>query len=245
MEQAVSAFLKRNHLSQITLKAVLFDMDGVLFDSMKNHTRAWYRVITELGIACTLEEFYLYEGRTGASTINLLFDRAYGRKATPDEIKRIYDTKTRYFNELSPAEPMEGALVLLNRLTELDITPVLVTGSGQVSLLNKLNHSFPQKFSREHMVTAHDVKHGKPDPEPYLMGLQRVGVSAGQAIVVENAPMGVEAAHAAGIFTVAVNTGPMDDAVLWDAGADLVLPGMSELNACFETLYETLNRTKV
>ena len=87
------------------------------------------------------------------------------------------------------------------------------------------------------MVTAFDVKHGKPYPEPYLMGLEKAGralglttpLPASQAVVVENAPLGIQAAKAAGIFCIAVNTGPLEDQILYDAGADIVLPGMAEL----------------
>ena len=61
------------------------------------------------------------------------------------------------------------------------------------------------------------------------MGLQKAGVSAKEAIVVENAPLGVESAHKAGIFTVAANTGPLEDTCLKDAGADIVLPGMLDV----------------
>ena len=79
------------------------------------------------------------------------------------------------------------------------------------------------------MVTAYDVKYGKPHPEPYLMGLQKAGVAANEAIVIENAPMGVEAGVAAGIFTIAVNTGPLPDQVLVDRGANLLFPDMTAL----------------
>ena len=79
------------------------------------------------------------------------------------------------------------------------------------------------------MVTAYDVKYGKPHPEPYLMGLQKAGVAANEAIVIENAPMGVEAGVAAGIFTIAVNTGPLPDQVLLDRGANLLFPNMATL----------------
>ena len=79
------------------------------------------------------------------------------------------------------------------------------------------------------MVTAYDVKYGKPHPEPYLMGLQKAGVAANEAIVIENAPMGVEAGVAAGIFTIAVNTGPLPDQVLVDRGANLLFPNMETL----------------
>ena len=57
------------------------------------------------------------------------------------------------------------------------------------------------------MVTAFDVKHGKPHPEPYLMALEKGGFNVNEAIVIENAPLGVQAGIAAGIFTIAVNTG--------------------------------------
>jgi beta-phosphoglucomutase-like phosphatase (HAD superfamily) len=79
------------------------------------------------------------------------------------------------------------------------------------------------------MVTAYDVERGKPDPEPYLMALRKGGLAPDEAVVVENAPLGVQSAVAAGIYTIAVNTGPLDDRVLLDAGADLLLPSMRAL----------------
>ena len=107
---------------------------------------------------------------------------------------------------------------------------LIVTGSGQLSLLDKLNHHFPDIFRRELMVTAFDVKHGKPHPEPYLMGLQKGDLRADECSGVENAPLGVRAAQAAGIFTVAVNTGPLPDSALLDEGADLLYPSMQALS---------------
>jgi len=82
------------------------------------------------------------------------------------------------------------------------------------------------------MVTAFDVENGKPDPEPFLMGLKKGGnLKPNQAIVIENAPLGIEAAVAAGIFTIAVNTGPLPDKILKDAGASLVFDSMITLRA--------------
>ena len=96
--------------------------------------------------------------------------------------------------------------------------------------LERLEHNYPGMFRKELMVTAFDVKYGKPNPEPYLMALKKGGLKADEAIVVENAPLGVEAGHNAGIFTIAVNTGPLDGQVLLDAGADLLLPSMQALS---------------
>ena len=121
---------------------------------------------------------------------------------------------------------MPGARDLLGMVKRAGKQIVLVTGSAQVSLLEHLEHHCPGCFRRELMVTGFDVKHGKPHPEPYLMGLQKAGIQASEAVVVENAPLGVEAAHAAGIFTIAVNTGPLPDDILRQSGADVVLPDM-------------------
>ena len=225
---------KEEEMERPLLKAVLFDMDGVLFDSMKNHTLAWYKTMAGMGIACERDEFYLYEGATGEWTINRIFRRAYGREATAEEIECIYAEKSRWFNELPLVEVMPGAKEVLEQVRELDLIPVVVTGSGQRSLLERLEREFPGVFAAERMVTAFDVRQGKPHPKPYLKGLEKAGVTAAEALVVENAPLGVQAAVAAGIFTVAVNTGPIPVEKLREAGAGVVLPGMPALADSFD-----------
>lgn len=67
----INRFRDKHHYATVRLKAILFDMDGVLFDSMKNHTLAWYKAVSELGIPCVQNEFYQYEGATGRWTINI------------------------------------------------------------------------------------------------------------------------------------------------------------------------------
>ena len=210
-------------------KAVLFDMDGVLFDSMPNHAYAWSHAMTQFGLEMTAYEAYLHEGRTGSGTIDILTQRYWGRDATPEEIERIYAAKAALFNTLPKPKPMPGALEALTAAKSLGCKIVLVTGSAQARLLESLEQHYPGFFRQELMVTGFDVKRGKPDPEPYLMGLQRAGVEAEEAIVVENAPLGVQAAKGAGIFTIAANTGPLEDSILKNAGADIVVPGMMDV----------------
>lgn len=223
------SFLTQYGFETKNLKAVLFDMDGVLFDSMGNHAEAWVQAAEQHGLKMTREMVYENEGRTGDGTINLLTEVQWGREATPEECRAIYETKSRFFNSLPEALPMPGAAQLLNACKQAGLTIVLVTGSGQKSLLSRLEHAYPGIFVPEHMVTAFDVKQGKPYPEPYLMGLKKAGVSASEAIVGENAPLGVQAGRAAGIFTIGVNTGPLADAVLANAGANVVIGSMQEL----------------
>lgn len=213
----------------IHLKAVLFDMDGVLFNSMPYHAAAWHKVMETQGLHLSNEEAYLHEGRTGASTINIVCQRQLGREATPEEIESIYKEKSIEFNTHPQAERMPGAWELLQKIKAAGLVPMVVTGSGQTSLLDRLEHNFPGMFRRELMVTAFDVKHGKPHPEPYLMALEKGGFSPDEAVVIENAPLGVQSGVAAGIYTIAVNTGPLDNQVLQDAGANALFPSMQTL----------------
>jgi len=211
------------------LKAVLFDMDGVLFDSMPYHAYAWSHAMTQFGLEMTAYEAYLHEGRTGSGTINILTQRYWGRDATEEEIERIYAAKAEMFNTCPEPKPMPGAFEALTAAKGIGCKIVLVTGSGQLKLLENLEQHYPGFFCKELMVTGFDVKIGKPHPEPYLMGLQKAGVKAEEAIVVENAPLGVESAKGAGIFTIAANTGPLEDSILKDAGADIVVPGLMDV----------------
>lgn len=225
------------------IKSFLFDMDGVLFDSMPGHAFAWVRAMQRYGLSMTREEVYMNEGRTGAGTINAVAQRTWGRNATEDEIQAIYAAKSEEFNLYfqqsggagTPVIP--GALEILNKVRVRGLMRVLVTGSGQASLLDNLNRHFPGHFTPELMVTAYDVRRGKPDPEPYLIALKKSDTVADEAIVIENAPLGIRAARAAGIRTIAVNTGPLPDSVLWDAGANLVLPSMQALADDFSYLF--------
>lgn len=228
-QEAINNYLQSHGYNTINLKAVLFDMDGVLFNSMPNHAESWHKVMLRFGFGLSRDEAYMHEGRTGASTINIVSRRERGHDATEEEIKAIYQAKTEEFNKCPMAERMPGAYEVLTKIKEEGLIPMVVTGSGQTSLLDRLNHNFPGIFQANLMVTAFDVKYGKPNPEPYLMALKKGGLKADEAVVIENAPLGVEAGHKAGIFTIAVNTGPLDGQVLLDSGADLLFPSMQAL----------------
>lgn len=211
-------------------KAFLFDMDGTLYDSMPNHASSWYQMVCEQGIECTPEEFFLYEGATGAFTVNLLYQRAYGHDATPEEIQRLYERKAEIFRSKPHPAVMAGARRLVDAVRSMAWQPqtILVTGSAQGSLLGTLDSDFPGAFPAERRVTALNVKRGKPFPDPFLQGAALAGAAPEECIVIENAPLGVQAGHAAGCFTVGVTTGPIPRERLLEAGADLVFDSMNE-----------------
>lgn len=241
MQQETTNIAKAQGLP-LRLRAVLFDMDGVLYNSMPYHASAWHRAMAQFGYDLPEDEVYMHEGRTGTSTVNLVSMRERGVEETEERIQEIYKVKSDLFNEFPPADPMPGALELLRQLKAQGLMILIVTGSGQRSLLDKLNLHYPGIFSRELMVTAFDVKHGKPHPEPYLMGMEKGNLHPDECIVVENAPLGVRAAKAAGIFTVAVNTGPLPDSALLDEGADMLFSSMQALSNAWGELSSTCGK---
>lgn len=238
IEMAVKQYLTAHGYERMALRAAMFDMDGVLFDSMKNHAKCWHETMAHFGLDLPEWEAYMHEGRTGAGTINIVSQRQRGYDATEEEIERIYQYKSDLFNRCQKAQRMPGAYELLCKVKESGVVPMVVTGSGQRTLLERLNRNFPDVFKRELMVTAFDVKYGKPNPEPYLMGMEKYkktlscngegDLSASSFIVVENAPLGVAAGVAAGVFTIAVNTGPLPDEELLSQGANLLFHSMQE-----------------
>lgn len=217
-------------------KGALIDMDGVLYDSMPGHAASWKKMCDEIGLDTDPDEFYMYEGMTGKATINLLMKRERGHEVSDEEAARLYAIKTANFRALGPAPVMPGAQRMIAALGALGMTRVLVTGSAQASLLDKLEHDYPGVFVDGRRVTALDVKHGKPYPEPYLKGASLVGAHPADCMVVENAPLGVRAGKAAGCFVCAVMTGPVPREEFVKEGADLIFNSMEEFADYLEGL---------
>ena len=219
------------------IKAALVDMDGVLYDSMPFHARAWHSLFTELGVEnSNPDEYYLYEGMTGADTIGMILKRELGQETTEEERRELYSRKSALFKDFGEKRMMPGAKEMLEGLKKLGFNTVLVTGSAQSSLLDGIEEDYPGFFPKERRVTALDVKNGKPHPEPYLRGLEKAGVSASEAIVVENAPLGVRAGKAAGCFTIAVTTGPIPASAFEKEGADIIFPDMTSFAKWLENI---------
>ncbi len=222
-------------------KAALIDMDGVIYDSMKYHAKAWELMMAEAGIPCTAEDVYINEGMTGPALINLLSQRAFGHGVSKERANELYGLKTKYFRQVGRNEPMPGTDRMLKALECMGIRRVLVTGSSQSTLIDNINNDYPNAFMPGDKVTANDVTKGKPDPEPYLKGLAIAGVKPEEAFVIENAPLGVRAGKAAGLFTIAVTTGPIPREAFEKEGADIIFPSMPD----FAYYLTTLCRDKV
>ena len=227
---SINKYLEEHGFEAFHPKAVLFDMDGVLYDSMPNHAIAWQESMAKFGIHMTADDAYATEGARGVDTIRQMVRQQLHREINEAEAQRMYDEKSRIFHSLPEAPLMPGILDLMRQIQAAGMQCGIVTGSGQLPLIQRLQKDFGAFVDQAHITTAYDVKHGKPAPDPYLMGLRKAGdLKPYEAIVVENAPLGVRSGHAARIFTIAVNTGPLPNEVLLDAGANILFPTMPAL----------------
>ena len=235
---AIKKYLEDYGFEALCPKAVLFDMDGVLYDSMPNHAIAWQESMAKCGLQMTADDAYATEGARGVDTIREMVKRQQGRIIDEAEAQRMYDVKTQIFHSLPEAPIMPGIISLLNQIKDDGLTIGVVTGSGQRPLIQRILKDFGDFVDESCITTAYDVAHGKPAPDPYLMGLQKAGaLMPYEAIVVENAPLGIRAGHAAKIMTVAVNTGPLPDEELLVAGANLIFPTMQAFSDHWHDLF--------
>ena len=246
MTEIITNYLQKNNYSNLDLRAVLFDMDGIIYNSMPAHEISWQLTMREWGLKAEPNEFFALEGKPAKFTTNLLFQRNLKRDATEQELEDIYKRKTELFFEYDTGELIPGIEETIKIVQDKGLIPILVTGSGQSGLYERLNGDLPNVFKPETMITAFDVEIGKPHPEPYLMGLERAGnLKPNQAFVLENAPLGVESAYKANIFTVAVNTGPLTNYVLLDAGAHLLMDSLDSFNTALPKLLELADTMKI
>ena len=247
MKEVIKRYLERHGFGQFSPKAVLFDMDGVIYDSMPNHSVSWHDSMKDFGLNMPYEGAYQYEGMRGVETIKTLARAQWNRELTDEEAKKMYAHKAEVFAnqcQQTPARIMPGIKDLMQHIKDNGWKICVVTGSAQHALLDKLLIDFEGLLREELIVTAFDVKHGKPNPEPYLIGMQKCGVEPFETMVVENAPLGVRAAVAARCFTVAVNTGPLPDETLLKEGANLIFPQMTALAQAYHLLYPSACRAE-
>lgn len=213
-------------------KLVLFDMDGVLFDTMPTHARSWKQAMDDYGIPSEEKEFYLYEGMRGRDTIVDLYRRAFHTTPSEELVNEIYNHKCYLFDhdEAFELRQIPGALRLMSYLVEERGCDVgVVTGSTIKNAHHRIQKHYSHYIPDEHIITADLVEQGKPHPEPYLKGMELFHRQPKETAVIENAPLGVRSGAGAGALTLAVMTGPIPERILRHEGANYVFPDMRSL----------------
>ena len=180
--------------------AVLFDMDGVLVDSYDAHLESWLVVAKEQGENFTKEDFDSVFGRTSFEIIEELWTNS---KLSREEMLQLDDRKEAIFREILQKDfpGMPGAKELIVALDNAGFQ-LAVGSSGPPENIEFVLNQLGVKERFDAIVTGKDVKRGKPDPEVFLTAAQKVGVEPSRCVVIEDAPLGVVAAHAGGMKCV-------------------------------------------
>lgn len=219
------------------IRLAMFDMDGVLFDSMPRHIAAWEKVFGSRGITIAPEDIYANEGRSSQSIIDIVVRKYLGHPADEEQLSVMYAEKNGHVARMGNMPCMPGTADVLSAAKSRGLDCIVVTGSGNEALLSYICQVYPEFFTRDKIVSASDCKRCKPAPEPYQKGMRIAGITdPSEALVVENAPLGIQSGKAAGCTVAAVNTGPLPDSLLWDCGADYVFHSMAELAAGLDTV---------
>lgn len=209
----------------LSFKAAIFDMDGVITNTMPYHFKAWeiaFRDVLDLTI--NERDIYLREGSKGAFALEEIFEQ-YGWSHDPEILQRLLDRKEEVFPQVVKVEFVPGALDFLEQINAAGFVMALVTGTSREELQHMLPGHVQDHFSV--IVTGTDVVHGKPNPEPYQKALEQLGLKPDEAFVVENAPLGLQSAKAAGLRCIALETS-LPREFLNDA--DFIFPSFRQLN---------------
>lgn len=194
------------------LKAVIFDFDGVIADSESLHYQALNTIFTRYGVDVPKDvhwQKYLgYSDRENIEAVNI----DYNMGLSESQIQKLIAEKKVVFDELAESGEIiiDGVETFINRLMDADIRRAICSGAllSDIDLMLS-GASFKDAF--EVVVTADDVKHGKPDPEGYLMVLDKLNqdtqdILPQDCVVIEDSHWGLEAATAAGMNPIAVTT---------------------------------------
>jgi beta-phosphoglucomutase len=215
------------------LRAVIFDFDGVITDSEILHFRAFNAVLTQYGFQLTKSEYYKnYLGMSDADCFRALI--AEGRLPLQEpQLKGLGQQKTRVFEQLARSEGkiIEGVREFLATLSAAQVPTAICSGALRAEIELILDEAGLRKYF-DVIVSAEEVERGKPDPEGFLLALERLNdlwpdpIIAECCIVIEDSHWGLKAAHAAGMRTIAV-TNTYDAAQLKQA--DRIVARLDEL----------------
>lgn len=205
------------------LTALLFDLDGTLTDTDKLHLLALQQLLAEEGRDFTEEDFVQHcSGQANATMCRNLFpDRSVA------EHEAFADRKEARFRHLSPQlAPLPGLLRLLEFAEAQGIGKVVVTNAPRANADHMLGAlAILERFHS--VVVAEELPRAKPDPLPYLTGLERLGARATDAMAFEDSVPGLTAAVKAGIFSVGITTSQSRETLL-AAGAHLVIDDFND-----------------
>lgn len=188
--------------------ALIFDLDGVIIDSMPTHTEAWIRYMERLGLPCEDIERRMHGRRNDEIVIDLM-----GTGLTPEQIFAHGAAKEALFREMIGGELQDklvpGAVAFINALRGC---PLGLASNAEPENIRFVIHGAHLDGAFQVLVDGMQVEHPKPWPDVYLKASEKLGIAPANCIIFEDSPTGVTAARRAGARVVGVEThAPLDD----------------------------------
>lgn len=187
----------------MTIKAIIFDVDGVLLNTVPYHFRAWKKLFNKAGVRFSLKDYL--EKVNGIPRINGLLN-IMPRLKNKALLEQLANKKQQYFKDSilkDKPKPLSGIIPLFKKLQKMGLKLSAASSSKNAPLLLRLTKLAPY-FSA--VVSGNDFKRSKPDPEIFIVASKLLGVSPKNCVVVEDARVGIEAAKNAGMKTIGVLT---------------------------------------
>lgn len=184
-------------------RAFIFDMDGTLVDNMHIHGEAFKQLLDEHGLEVDMDKFLV---ETAGKTNREIMPTVFG-DISDERIQELADRKEQLYRDafLPIRRPVEGLVDLLTEAKELGIKMAVATAAPVPNLNFILDGLDLRKFF-DAVTTSADVSHGKPDPEIFLVSAKKLGIDPTNCLVFEDAFGGFEAAHRAGMKSIAITT---------------------------------------
>ncbi len=205
---------------------VIWDVDGTLVDTAELHFRAWQTLANDLGKAFTRADFTVTFGRRNPEIVASMF----GEHFTEQEAAELGGRKEQLYRSAAQAgvKLLPGVGELLEALHAAGYRQAIGSSTPRANLDLILRLTGTARYFQA-LVTMEDTHRGKPDPEVFLLAAARLSVAPSHAVVIEDAPAGVQAARAAAMKCIAVRyTGLHSAETLRQSGADLVVESLAE-----------------
>jgi len=208
------------------IKAIIFDMDGVLVDSEPVHIETEKMTLREYGINVPESEWKGFTGTTDHDMFAYIVKNFTKGNIGVDE---LVTHRAKTYLKMAPTkiQMIPGALEFLKQVKKSGFKIALTTSSTK-----EIQRPIFAKFNLhpyfDVIVTGDEITNGKPDPEAYLKTVEKLGIPATNCLVIEDSTNGIRSAKAAGCIAVGITTSfPKEK--LQDAGADFVVDSFSEL----------------
>jgi HAD superfamily hydrolase (TIGR01509 family) len=185
------------------IQALLFDLDGVIVNTIHYHYLAWEHMFNEMGGSISKQSVLIHEGRNSREILPLFLEEA-GVTLPEDQFEDFINRKRTYYRSIVSISHYPGVFEVIASFREQGYKTALVTASALKNMEISVDAEKRELF--DFIITGDEVKRAKPFPDPYLAAMNHLVLTPQDCIVIENAPLGIESAKNAGMQCVAIET---------------------------------------